>query len=1123
MGGPMTSNKNVYALLVGIDRYPPPTPSLNGCRNDIAAIEQLLTARVNADGDTLHVLPLLDEQATRSAVIGGFRNHLGKAGNDDVALFYYSGHGSQEPAPEQWWDVEPDHLDETLVLYDSREPGQWDLADKELAALLNEFAEKRPHVLVVLDCCHSGSGTRAAVEDGLAERRAPTDGRERPISSFLFAANDAQALTKPANERATLGDSGWALPRARHVLLSGCRSNETSKEIRHDGTSRGALSAALGQALSSSGTGLTYRDVHRQVNAIIRTTVRNQHPQLETSSSADLDLPFLGGTVTALPAHFVMTHQAGQWTMDGGTMHGIAAPVGDESTRLQVRDENDVSVATATVTSVRAGEAKVTVVSGDLDETRNYRAIVTSTPLPPLRVRIAGDETAAASLRTALKERNKAGPLLVAEAGQDDAAKVVVMGTESGYQITRPGGERPMSPRADTAEQAVQILEHIAGWNRVSTLTNSATRLRADSVTVSVVPEPGPPGDPWDVDGAYRFTYVAEHGQSRPRKYTVKVTNNAGKPLWVALVDLTDTYGIYADALSEGAAELGDNQSLPIRLSTEVPDGLWEQGVTEVTDLLKIICSTEEFDPRTLEQGDLDITAELRPSGVRAAPKSTLDRLLQRIGTRRARPEGGDGEATADWFARDVQVVSVRPREGVAVAEGASVEVAAGVRLASHPSLRATVRLSSAPDATRDLQVAPAPEALRDTAPFGLVATRGGETEADSVVVEVAAEDISEVNADQPLVLVLDRGLENDEHVLPFAWDGEYYIPLGFARRTETGSEVVLQRLSAPISTERSLTGSVRILFRKLVGKRVGLPYEYPLLRMATASDDGSIAFEKDIDRIAATVGQATAVVLYVHGIIGDSEGMARSSRVSGKATPIGPAYSVILTFDYENLDTSIEENAASLAHGLKAIGLAAGHGKRFDIVAHSMGGLISRHMIEFVGGVEVSRLITLGTPNGGSPWPTVQKWATVGVAFAVNSLTAVVWPVQVLGTLLAAIEKVDTALDEMESTSVFLGQLARGPDPGVPYHVIVGDRSLVAGANAEGLLARLSPRRIASDLVDVAFFNQPNDLAVSVASAQSIPTGRKPAAQFYVLASDHVSFFVREASLAEMAEILLD
>jgi pimeloyl-ACP methyl ester carboxylesterase len=244
---------------------------------------------------------------------------------------------------------------------------------------------------------------------------------------------------------------------------------------------------------------------------------------------------------------------------------------------------------------------------------------------------------------------------------------------------------------------------------------------------------------------------------------------------------------------------------------------------------------------------------------------------------------------------------------------------------------------------------------------------------------------------------------------------------------------------------------------------------------------------------------------------------------VSGKATPIGPAYSVILTFDYENLDTSIEENAASLAHGLKAIGLAAGHGKRFDIVAHSMGGLISRHMIEFVGGVEVSRLITLGTPNGGSPWPTVQKWATVGVAFAVNSLTAVVWPVQVLGTLLAAIEKVDTALDEMESTSVFLGQLARGPDPGVPYHVIVGDRSLVAGANAEGLLARLSPRRIASDLVDVAFFNQPNDLAVSVASAQSIPTGRKPAAQFYVLASDHVSFFVREASLAEMAEILLD
>jgi hypothetical protein len=60
---------------------------------------------------------------TRQAVIDAFRQHLGRAVEGDVALFYYSGHGSQEKAPPEFWHLEPDHLDETLVLYDSRVAG----------------------------------------------------------------------------------------------------------------------------------------------------------------------------------------------------------------------------------------------------------------------------------------------------------------------------------------------------------------------------------------------------------------------------------------------------------------------------------------------------------------------------------------------------------------------------------------------------------------------------------------------------------------------------------------------------------------------------------------------------------------------------------------------------------------------------------------------------------------------------------------------------------------------------------------------------------------------------------------------------------------------------------------
>ncbi|MHC5939395.1 hypothetical protein [Nostoc sp.] len=48
----------------------------------------------------------------------GFRKHLRNAKKDDVVLFYYSGHGSQELAPKEFWHIEADRLDETLVCYD---------------------------------------------------------------------------------------------------------------------------------------------------------------------------------------------------------------------------------------------------------------------------------------------------------------------------------------------------------------------------------------------------------------------------------------------------------------------------------------------------------------------------------------------------------------------------------------------------------------------------------------------------------------------------------------------------------------------------------------------------------------------------------------------------------------------------------------------------------------------------------------------------------------------------------------------------------------------------------------------------------------------------------------------
>ena len=219
---------NIFALLVGIDQYPEGVPPLAGCGNDIGAFETYLHERVGRSAIDLRVESLRDTGATRQNIIDGFRKHLSEAKEDDVALFYYSGHGSQNHTPPEFWYLEPDHLDETLVCHDSRLAGKYDLADKELAVLIAEVAKKNPHVLVILDCCHSGSGTRAPIAGGAAAvRRAITDVRVRPIDSYLAPGRDL--------ERFVTAKSGkqyeWLmLPRGRHIVMAACRATRPARK-----------------------------------------------------------------------------------------------------------------------------------------------------------------------------------------------------------------------------------------------------------------------------------------------------------------------------------------------------------------------------------------------------------------------------------------------------------------------------------------------------------------------------------------------------------------------------------------------------------------------------------------------------------------------------------------------------------------------------------------------------------------------------------------------------------------------------------------------------------------------------------------------------------------------------
>jgi pimeloyl-ACP methyl ester carboxylesterase len=216
------------------------------------------------------------------------------------------------------------------------------------------------------------------------------------------------------------------------------------------------------------------------------------------------------------------------------------------------------------------------------------------------------------------------------------------------------------------------------------------------------------------------------------------------------------------------------------------------------------------------------------------------------------------------------------------------------------------------------------------------------------------------------------------------------------------------------------------------------------------------------------------------------------------------------LAFDYENLNTPIQELGQQLGQRLAAVGLGPNHGKTLHIVAHSMGGLVSRSFIEQAGGKHVvQHLIMVGTPNGGSPWSTVQEWAFTALRLVLNGLAVSGMPIAALGNLLAGVEAIDVNLDQMNPKSEFLDSLRQSDDPGIPYTIIAGNTSIIKPANQEtrSIILRLV-NRLGKSAVEFPFWGEANDIFCTVSSIKYLPPDRSPSPQVLEAACNHLDYF---------------
>ncbi|KYC40800.1 peptidase C14 caspase catalytic subunit p20 [Scytonema hofmannii PCC 7110] len=1161
--------QKIYALLAGIDKYHPESRvnNLSGCVNDIEAIEEYLQKRIATEKKWELVenseVPwkLTNELATRQAIIDGFQKHLSQATSEDVVLFYYAGHGSFEPAPEAFRIKDSDRQIETLVCYDSRTTQGRDLADKELSYLIEQVAKNNPHILIVLDCCHSGTATR---DPKVVERQTSADGRVRDLKEFIFT---EEWLKRRLSEN-------YEPP--RHVAIAACRSHQTAKEHRgEDGKRRGAFSYFFTQALQRTHGSLSYADLLQDINALILSKVNDQSPQIEALAE-DLGQTFLGGAVGDRLNYFTLTYNTqvySNWVINGGALHGIRPVTEGETvlaifpqeTPLEQLSDISLSIGQAVVTEVLTEVSKIEFNSiTEIDPEAPYRAVVISVPVPQLKVNFVGDAQGIELARRSLTTVNEGEPsLFIKEAEQSEDANYELEAHQGQYWIKQASDRKsivapiPLVPDTQgyTLQRAVQIikrLEHVARWTNVLELkTPPTSQIQPEDVDLeAIVISDGQEYSSKQAISDLRGEYSFNNNQPTPPKVKITVTNHSDQDIYFQIVDLAGDYSISIPPFFPETSSLrlskksSDDSLLPSKtskiLDLAIPRAYINSGVTEYNDIFKLIVSTRDFNASLLAQKGLDTpppTRSTRSTGLSGA----LNRLMDNISSRNAVEPGSDN--LDNWMTKEVKLTIVKPPSGVEIKQSEPTTLQPGVVLHNNSSFQGKVEINSLPPNSRDVNSNLLPPILIEAPnlfqPFEFNTTRSGLSKL-SVLEITGVQNHESVTPENPIKIVVDKPLSSNEYVLPLAYDGEFFLPLGTAKAANGKTEITLERLPEPIANSRSLQGSIKILFQKLLTQPFGQKFSYPLLRLSEILPDGRVSYQADKEIITAKVTQAKKILLYIHGIMGDTETSVASAQQAkltenGQQKTLRDKYDLILAFDYENLNTTIEENAKLLKQRLEEVGLTANHGKQLDIVAHSMGGLISRTFIEKEGGNKiVQHLVMLGTPNGGSPWSTVQDWAFAALGIGLNQLSSVAWPAVVIAGILKLVDANIKTVEQMSPSSNFIQSIATNPDPNVRYTIIAGDRSIRPEAlqtdsgKQSSAIKRLMEKLFGSAqerVVNLVFFQQPNDIAVTLESIKSVSENRIPKPRIIApdATCDHVTYFTTQSGLDALVKALCE
>ncbi len=1066
----------------------------------------------------------------RANVIEAFKHlYSQEVKPDDICLVYYSGHGALEPAAPEFADLEPDGMNETFVCLDSRDAGSRDLLDKEFAWLISNVKNRvsEGHLLVITDSCHSGGATRSS-DDTTRDRResatdVPTPFQELlgvagvPESEWIFTVADNKAFYKYE---------------AKHIQLAASRDSETAKETSLNGQQHGIFTWNLLRVLGAGGTSLSYRELMRRTEVLVRTMVSNQLPQLHAFAGAKRSESFLGGGIAPAKVEYPVVYQKPHWQLKAGALNGIVLdPSKKQPTIVRLADGREVRVEQVFANYSLLDASKFTEKDA---ATIVFDQRATIQQMPATKISIYAAESAMPEGLYADLKKAETQPMrhyCAFNAPSEAEADFHVAVDDAGnYMLVRKGSNYPVFKRQANAYDFLDFCESVGRWRFVQEMGKASfDGFSMDDLDISleVLSDIDPAtintakGEAVSMDNV-TLTYFPPDETGREKVPALRCTVRLKKSgFWIGGLYLDNEFGIhpFLDVRQDKNKEAheftyqDDGQSYtalpllidPIRL---------KQGVREITEYLKIYISNKDFSLADFEQNSLPLDDQP---------------ITRSIGF-------GRGIASApDWMVVTIPVTIKAANTTIALKSMSG----SGFSISGLPDgFEAKAAVASLSDVTAKLDKTQKDRGVEMVRLQFVLPPAGlwGESMEESVVFgasldseqsqSVSVIELTEVQGKltAPFYLDLDSPCTEDEVIVAYGYDAdaESYFPVGLSMGNNK-VEVLAMPSETPgrIQGEeegfvgRDLKGSVKMFFKKLIKK------QNPNALVMVNKDMSRVT---DLEKIRTAVSSARQILMVTHGFLGDTNKIAVAMM---QKTRIHESYDVLLTYDFENLNTPLQDSAKDMYQRLNAVGaFDPEKGRRLTILGSSMGGLVCRWMVEKEpnGSAFVRKLFLVATPNLGTDISVFRKrlFGLIGKALSgVAAIKPYLIPLSILGK--KAEKELWMTLNQMNpKDSAFLQELNKNSvlSPEIERSMIGGSvKDMGLKRNNKGKFFKRLFKFVSKTFLDWAVFDGEHDLINPLKSQKGAPWLKSE--DIVILNVDHLSYYFEEESLRELERAL--